>query len=109
MADKVKAKSASLHCLLWELITWVSSFEDPKINIKGVRHTCGIEDKICHELVFENEHVGFIYNFDIRDKKALKGLNSVCCLWANKGKKSTTDYDEKDIFEIDDLSTINTG
>lgn len=105
----MKPQIDSLHCLLWGLITWVNQFKDPKVYIEGVRHDCVMGKTISHELCFVNEHTGFMYNFDLKDKKALRDLNTICCLWANKGIREKTDYDGQNIFDIDDLTTLATG
>jgi len=59
----------------------------------------------CREFCLENDETNFCYNFYITDTKRIKGLNKLLCLWANKGWKSKTDYNDKDILDFDDYFT----
>ena len=90
---------------LWDLMCWVGGFRDPKIRVEGVQ--CTDDSK---ELILINDHADFMCNFEIDDIKTIRGLNTLMCMWSNKGKSSKTDFDDKSIFEFDDYFTgLNSG
>jgi hypothetical protein len=100
---KIKYIRKDLKRELWNLFTWVGTLNDPKIRITGI----ACSDSYA-ELGFTNDNADFYYDFEIDDIKSIRGLNKLCCLWANKGKRATEDYNGKSIYDID-LNKINCG
>lgn len=100
---KIKYIRKDLKKELWNLFSWVGMFNDSKIKIRGVE--CSDS---CMELELMNYRADFGCTFEIDDIKTIRGLNKLCCLWANKGREAIEDYDGKNIYDID-LNKINCG
>jgi hypothetical protein len=86
---------------LWTLLHWAKILD---IHLYGVK--C---DKDSKELCFINSKLGFIYNFEIDDMKAVKLLCDLCCLWSNLGIESKVDADGKSVFNFEPGDKVNTG
>lgn len=92
----------ALEYELWNLFSWIGILNH-KVKIEGVG--CSEFSK---EMVLINEKAHYMVNFQLGNLRQIKGLNHLCCLWANKSIKATTDYDNKSIFdfEVDELVKI---
>jgi len=82
---------------IWNLLSWLSILRARDSVKGGLRlDTVRVEK---HEMVLENLENGFMFNFSLDDITQVMTVNTVLCLWANRGISATEDSAGHSVFD----------